>query len=126
MSRGSRGVCNKGGKSIVVGICSVNMDNMVEKDGSIGISKSKAGDGESFERCNADFGPNEEMGSVVRLGMVNMLNCEEQVVECLEENQVTELLVQGIRKRESTKKLRIEFARVQEVRDTTQFRESEL
>ena len=86
------------GESIVVGICSVNMDNMVEKDVNIGSSESKAGDGEPLERCNVDFGPNKKIGSMVRLGMVNMLNCEVQIVECLEEIQVTQLLGQGIRK----------------------------
>ena len=118
--------CCKGGKSIVVGIFSVNMDNMLEEDGNIGSSESKAGDGEPLERCNVDFSPNKEMGSMVRLGMVNMLNCEEQIVECLEENQVTELLGQGIRKHQPMKELRSEFVRVQEVQDATQFRESKL
>ena len=117
----------KGGKSIVVGIVSVNMDNMLEEDGNIGSSKSKAGeDGEPLVRCNVDFGPNKEMGSMVRLGMVNMLNCKEQIVECLEENHVTELLGQGIRKHQPTKELRSEFVCVQEVQDATQFRKSKL
>jgi len=52
--------------------------------------------------------------------------CKEQIVQCLEKNQVTELLEQDIRKHESTKVLRIEVVRVQEVQDATQFRESEL
>ena len=117
---------NKGGESIVVEIFSVNMDNMVQKDGNIGSSKSMAGDGKPLERCNVDFGPNKKMGIMVRLGMVNMLNCEEQRVQCLEKNQVTELLGQVIRKHEPTKKLRIELVRVQEVKDAAQFRESEL
>ena len=116
----------KGGKSIVVGIFSINMDNMVEKDGNIGTSKSKAGDGKTLEGCNVDFDSNKKMGSMVRLGMVNMLDCKEQIVQCLEKNQVTELLEQGIRKHESTKELRIEVVRVQEVQDAAQLRESEL
>ena len=64
----------KGGESIVVGGCSVNMDNMLEKDGNVGSSKCKARNGEPLERCNVDFGPNKEMGSAVRLGMVDMLD----------------------------------------------------
>ena len=59
---------------------------MVEKDGNIGSSESKAGNGEPLERCNVDFGPNKEMGSMVRLSMVNMLDCKEQIVKCLKEN----------------------------------------
>ena len=102
------------------------MENMVEKEGNIGSSKSKAGDGKPLERCNVDFGPSKKMGSMVRLGMANMLDCEEQIVQCLEKNQVTELLGQGIRKHEPTKKLRIELVRAQEVQDATQFRESKL
>ena len=62
------------------------MDDMVEKDGNVGSSESKARNGEPLERCNIDFGPNKEMGSMVRLGMVNVLNCKKQVVKCLEEN----------------------------------------
>ena len=76
----------KGGESIVVGGCSVNMDDMVEEDGDIGSSKGKAGNGEPLERGNIDFGPNKEMGSMVRLGMLYMLDCEEQIVQCLDEN----------------------------------------
>ena len=53
--------CCKGGKSNVVGVFSVNMDNMVEKDGTIGSSESKAGNGKPLKRCNVDFGPNKEM-----------------------------------------------------------------
>ena len=74
------------GESIVVGGCSVNMDDMVEEDGDIGSSKGKAGNGEPLERGNIDFGPNKEMGSMVRLVMVYMLDCEEQIVQCLDEN----------------------------------------
>ena len=74
------------GESIVVGIFSINMENMVEKEGNIGSSKSKAGDGKPLERCNVDFGPNKEMGSAVRLGMVDMLDSEEKLVKGLNEN----------------------------------------
>ena len=69
---------NKGGK-----IFRVNIGNMVEEDGNVWSSKSKAGDGEPLERCNVDFSPNKKMESMVRLGMVNMLNCEEQVVNII-------------------------------------------
>ena len=67
----------KGGKGVVVGGCSVNMDNMVEEDGNVGGSKCKAGNGKPLEKCNVDFGPNKEMGSAVRLSMVDMLDSEE-------------------------------------------------
>ena len=88
----------KGGKGVVVGGCSVNMNNMLEKDGNVGSSKGKARNSEPFERCNVDFGPNKEMGSTVRLGMVDVLDSEEQIVKGLKEHYVTELLRQGIRK----------------------------
>ena len=78
--------CCKRGESVVVGGYSVNMDDMVEKDGDIGSSKCKARNGEPLERCNVDFDPNKEMGSVVRLGMVYMLDGEEQIVKGLDEN----------------------------------------
>ena len=76
----------KGGESVVVGGCSVNMDDMVEKDGNVGSREGKARNGEPLERCNVDFGPNKEMGSVVRLGMVDMLDGEEQTVKGLDED----------------------------------------
>ncbi len=44
------------------------------------------------------------MGCLVRLGMMNMSNCEEQIVKCLEKNQMTELL--GVR--QSFVQLRLE------------------
>ena len=69
-----------------MGILSINMDNVVEEDGYGRSSESKTWYGEPLECCNIDFGPNKEMGSMVRLGMVNMLNCEEQLMECLQEN----------------------------------------
>ena len=42
----------KGGKGVVVGGCSVNMNNMLEKDGNVGSSKGKARNSEPLERCN--------------------------------------------------------------------------
>ena len=99
---------------------------MAEKDGNIGSSKSKAGDGKPLETCDVDFGPHKKMGCLFRLGMVNVLNCKEQIVKCLEQNQVTELLGQSIKKHEPTKEFRIEHVCVQEVQETTQFRKGKL
>jgi len=77
---------DKGGKCIIMGILSINMDNIVKEDGYGWSSKSKAGNSEPLEGGNVDFGPNKEMGSMIRLGMMNMLNCKEQIIECLQEN----------------------------------------
>ena len=66
--------------------CCWRLDDMVEKDGNVGSRKGKARNGEPLERCNVDFSPNKEMGSVVRLGMVDMLDGEEQIVKGLNEN----------------------------------------
>lgn len=74
------------------------MDSMMQKNGDIGSSKYEAGDGKPLETCNVDFGPYKKMECFFRLGMVNMLYCEEQIVKCLEQNRMTELFGQGIGK----------------------------
>jgi hypothetical protein len=71
---------DKGGKGISMGILSINMDNIVEEDGYGWSSESKTSYSETLERCNVDFGPNKEMGSMVRLGMMNVLDGKEQVM----------------------------------------------
>lgn len=55
-----------------------------------------------------------------------MLDGKEHIVKCLVKYQMSELIGQGIGKHKPTKELMIELVRIQEVQDTTEFRQGKL